>query len=71
MTKPMAKGVNHLPMAVSQGAGAAIGRTRRRLSQGSSTSEKASRPAPTTATMENSKGQRVVKTRLLLMSVMV
>src|SRR5665213_2629783 len=72
ITKPIANGVNHLPRAARQGAGAATtGRIRRCLSQGSSTSEKASLPAPTTATMENNKGQRVVTSRLFLMSVTV
>ena len=70
MTKPMAKGANHLATAARQRDGAAAtGRSVRCLSHGSTTSEKASRPAPTMATMANNSGQRVVRTRLLRKSV--
>src|SRR5674536_151807 len=72
MTKPIAKGVNHLAKTARQPAGAAAtGRNVRCLSHGSNTSEKASRPAPTTATMANSNGQRVVRMRSLRMFVTV
>src|SRR5664279_1491876 len=72
MTKPMAKGVNHLATTARQPAGGADTRRMVRcLSAGSISSEKASRPAPTMATMANNSCQRVVRTKLLPKSVTV
>src|ERR1017187_6307958 len=72
MTKPIAKGVNHLAKTARQPAGAAAtGRNVRCLSHGSNTSEKARRRAPATGAMENSNGQGVVRMRSLRMFVTV
>ena len=69
MAKPMAKGMNHLPIKVRQAGGAAAGRIARCASHGTINSEKTKRPTNMTPTHENSSGQRVDSTNTLLMSV--